>query len=97
EGFLACHYLQEAMDLSERLDTTSSTSNIQVEVVAHTRKEWDDRIKELAKEVPGAQDHRTSPFVWEGCPGKPIQFIGGYDNFRSFVRQKHKLGDKRNV
>ncbi|KAF9209483.1 hypothetical protein BGZ49_004074 [Haplosporangium sp. Z 27] len=97
EGFLACHYFQEAMNLAERLDTTSSQSNIQVEVVAHTRKEWQERLLELAKEVPGAQDHRTSPVIWEGCPGKQLKFIGGYENFRQHARQKHNLGDQRNV
>ncbi|KAF9353861.1 hypothetical protein BGX26_008387 [Mortierella sp. AD094] len=92
--------LQEAKaraNLAERLDTTSSQSNIQVEATAHTRKEWQERIQELAKEIPGAQDHRTSPVIWEGCPGKQIRFIGGYDNFRQHARQKHKVGDQRNV
>ncbi|KAI8605492.1 hypothetical protein EDD21DRAFT_363392 [Dissophora ornata] len=97
EGFLACHYFQEAMSLADRLDTTSSQSNVQVEITAHTRKEWQDRIQELNKGIPGAQDHRTSPVVWEGCPGKPIQFIGGYDNFRLHARKKHNVGDARNV
>ncbi|KAF9116930.1 hypothetical protein BGX27_008078 [Mortierella sp. AM989] len=85
------------MSLAERLDTTSSQSNIQVEVTAHTRKEWQERIQELIKEIPGAQDHRTSPVIWEGCPGKSLQFVGGYDNFRQYVRQKHKVGDRGNV
>ncbi|KAK3811782.1 MAG: hypothetical protein J3Q66DRAFT_348427 [Benniella sp.] len=91
EGFLSCHYLHEAMQLAERLDTTSSRSNIQVEITAHTRQEWKDRIQELTKSIPGAQDHRTSPVVWEGCPGKPIRFIGGYDNFRQHAEQKHNI------
>ncbi|KAI1316623.1 hypothetical protein EDD11_009658 [Mortierella claussenii] len=97
EGFLACHYFQEAMTLAERLDTTSSQSNIQVEITAHTRKDWQDRIRQLAGEIPGAQDHRTSPVVWEGCPGKPLRFIGGYDNFMHHVRKEHKMGEARNV
>ena len=37
------------MALAERLDTTSSRSSIQVEVMAHTRKDWQDRIIELSK------------------------------------------------
>ncbi|KAG0236028.1 hypothetical protein BGX31_004087 [Mortierella sp. GBA43] len=83
------------MQLADRLDTTSSRSNIQVEITAHTRKEWNERIQELAKVIPGAQDHRTSPVVWEGCPGKPIRFIGGYDNFRQLAKQKHNVKDAR--
>ncbi|KAG9321598.1 hypothetical protein KVV02_001742 [Mortierella alpina] len=97
EGFLACYYFQEAMNLAERLDTTSSKSNIQVEVTAHSRKEWQDRLQQLSKEIPGAQDHRTSPVIWEGCSGKPLQFIGGYDNFMHHARMKHNVGQQRNV
>jgi len=37
------------MALVERLDTTSSHSTVQVEVTAHTRKEWQDRVLELSK------------------------------------------------
>ncbi|KAF9581681.1 hypothetical protein BGW38_001217 [Lunasporangiospora selenospora] len=85
------------MDLADRLDTTSSTSNIQVEVTAHSRKDWSERVLRLVKEIPGAQDHRTSPVVWEGCSGKPLRFIGGYDNFVQFTREKHRVGEARNV
>ncbi|KAG0049110.1 hypothetical protein BGZ83_006028 [Gryganskiella cystojenkinii] len=85
------------MALAERLDTTTSRSSIQVEITAHTRKDWQDRILELAKEIPGAQDHRTSPVVWEGCTGKPLQFIGGFDNFQQHTREKHKIGETRAV
>ncbi|OAQ28118.1 hypothetical protein K457DRAFT_139002 [Linnemannia elongata AG-77] len=97
EGFLACSYFQQAMNVADRLDTTSSKSNIQVEVTAHSRKEWKDRVLRLAKEIPGAEDHRTSPVVWEGCPGKPVQFIGGFDNFIHHARKKHNVFNERNV
>ncbi|KAG0299155.1 hypothetical protein BGZ97_003852 [Linnemannia gamsii] len=85
------------MYVADRLDTTSTKSNIQVEVTAHSRKEWKDRVMHLAKEIPGAEDHRTSPVVWEGCPGKPIQFIGGFDNFMHHARKKHNVFNERNV
>ncbi|KAG0015457.1 hypothetical protein BGZ81_011661 [Podila clonocystis] len=97
EGFLACPYFQDAMSLADRLDTTSNQSKIQVEVTAHSRPEWRERIGELNKEIPGAQDHRTSPVVWEGCAGQPIRFIGGYDNFMQYTRKKHFVGESRNV
>ncbi|KAF9915063.1 hypothetical protein BX616_006976 [Lobosporangium transversale] len=89
--------MSEAMNLAERLDTTSSNSNIQVEITAHARKEWNSRLQQLVKEIPGAQDHRTSPLIWEGCPGKPLQFIGGFDNFMQHARKVHKVGEARNV
>lgn len=37
------------MNVADRLDTTSSKSNIQVEVTAHSRKDWKDRVLHLAK------------------------------------------------
>ncbi|KAF9302379.1 hypothetical protein BGZ74_005436 [Mortierella antarctica] len=49
------------------------------------------------EEIPGAQDHRTSPVVWEGCAGQPMRFIGGYDNFMQYARKKHFVGESRNV
>ncbi|KAG0223208.1 hypothetical protein BGW42_006023 [Actinomortierella wolfii] len=48
-------------------------------------------------EIPGAQDHKTSPFIWEGCSGKPLRFIGGYDNYLHHCRKNHstELNNKR--
>ncbi|KAF9158760.1 hypothetical protein DFQ26_007279 [Actinomortierella ambigua] len=89
EGFLACQYFQNAMELADKLNTTSTKSNIQVEVTAHSRAEWRERLESLNKEVPGSQDHKTSPFIWEGCSGKPLRFIGGYDNYLHHCWKNH--------
>jgi hypothetical protein len=44
----------------------------------------------MQKTIPGAENHRTSPFVWEERDGKPVKFIGGNDDFMDYLA-KNKL------
>lgn len=79
EGFDTCPYYQRAKKHGEALGR--STTNILVTSVGWKRSEWEGRKRELQGLIPGAGSHRTSPFVWKGCEGQELEFIGGYTDF----------------
>nr|CAG8462640.1 1227_t:CDS:2 [Entrophospora candida] len=55
------------------------------------RSFWKDRVKTLQSIIPNAQNHNTSPLVYEGCKSNDYKFIGGYSDFSKLVESRHKL------
>ncbi|CAG8578861.1 15030_t:CDS:2, partial [Acaulospora morrowiae] len=91
EGFFNCHYFNSAIDLGEKLKQPSLSSEpIVVNVSGHPKEKWSERVKYLQSKISNSSNHKTSPFVYEGCNEKDYKFIGGYSDFVSFVRAKHQ-------
>ncbi|KNC96541.1 uncharacterized protein SPPG_08129 [Spizellomyces punctatus DAOM BR117] len=86
EGFETCPYFQSAKRLGGRLAERTSGPSIDTKITSWTRQEWNDRKQVLRKTIPGAQNHFTSPFVWKGCDGQAIEFVGGFTDFEAKVR-----------
>ncbi|ORX94053.1 hypothetical protein K493DRAFT_408141 [Basidiobolus meristosporus CBS 931.73] len=86
EGFLECAYFHNAVELGDLVKKRAS--QVQVDVKATERAQWSERIQQLKKEIPGSQEHRTSPFIYEGC-STTLRFIGGYTDFFNLARERH--------
>ncbi|KAI9202177.1 uncharacterized protein BJ171DRAFT_601105 [Polychytrium aggregatum] len=84
EGFSTCRYFQKAAKMAQSL-ALSNPELYKVSVKGVPVGEWDERKLRLQKELPGAKDHTTSPFVWLGCPGAAIEFVGGADMLQDRV------------
>ncbi|KAK9765792.1 hypothetical protein K7432_005579 [Basidiobolus ranarum] len=93
EGFLDCAYFHNAVELGDKVSAhtkrTNSRDTVKMEVKVHPKSQWNDRIQQLKEKVPGSQEHRTSPFIYEGC-STTLKFIGGYTDFFKLVQERHK-------
>lgn len=97
EGLEGCPYYDRAVELAETL-SKKFHDRLVFESKSYDRQDWNERRIELQKVIkldffdiqliPGAQNHKTSPFVYEGCAYVRL-FIGGSDDF--FVHAKNKF------
>ncbi|KAJ3166733.1 hypothetical protein HDU88_003217 [Geranomyces variabilis] len=85
EGFSTCPYFQNAAALARSLPDHAVAK---ATVNAHSRAAWPARRDVLQSQIPGAASHRSSPFVWAGCDGEDVEFVGGYDQFSALVDAK---------
>ncbi|KAJ3314913.1 hypothetical protein HDU76_002326 [Blyttiomyces sp. JEL0837] len=92
-GFSTCPYFKNAVRVALSLHDRFPDMFVDPEIVGVTRDVWDVKKVELAKTIPGAENHRTSPFVWEGCKGKPIKFLGGNDDFVQAMKDRGLLNE----
>ncbi|CAG8450027.1 3697_t:CDS:2 [Acaulospora colombiana] len=91
EGFISCPYFNAATELGGKLkQPTSSTKPVVINVSGHLKEKWGERVKYLQSKIKNSDNHRTSPFVYEGCHEKDYKFIGGYTDFASFVRARYQ-------
>ncbi|CAO3618353.1 unnamed protein product [Cunninghamella blakesleeana] len=91
EGFLSCTYFHTATEAADRL--TTKYPNIKVDVSAYTKQQWPERSMELRKEF--ATQHRTSPFIYEGCHAGSQKVVGGYSDFAKIIKDNYKLNVPR--
>ncbi|TPX49562.1 hypothetical protein SeLEV6574_g01378 [Synchytrium endobioticum] len=86
-GWSGCPHFGAAKRLGERLER--EVANVKVHIIEVERPTWVESTRNRWKqEIPGAQNHNTSPFVWMGCDTKKATFIGGNDKLQSHVRVK---------
>ncbi|GAB5587547.1 hypothetical protein Unana1_02447 [Umbelopsis nana] len=88
EGFLSCAYFHAATDIGDRL--TDKMKDVKIDVNAYMKAQWNDRLNELKQELK-AGNHSTSPFIYEGCSGNDLKFVGGYSDFARLVRDRHRM------
>ncbi|CAO3611010.1 unnamed protein product [Cunninghamella echinulata] len=87
EGFLSCVYFQTATEAADRL--AAKYPNVKVDVSAYTKQQWPEQSMELRKEF--ATQHRTSPFIYQGCTADSQTVIGGYSDFAKIIKANYKL------
>ncbi|SAM04862.1 hypothetical protein [Absidia glauca] len=87
EGFLSCSYFHTATEAADRL--SAKHPNVKVDVSAYTRQQWPERSQELRKEFN--TQHRTSPFIYEGCSAGEQNVIGGYSDFATILKANYKM------
>ncbi|KAJ3191402.1 hypothetical protein HK101_007814 [Irineochytrium annulatum] len=90
EGFNTCPYFLNAVRVANML-ASNYPETISVVLNGVSRDEWLTRKVNLAKTIPGASRHTTSPFVFEGCASSvsSYNFIGGNDNFVAYVKETY--------
>ncbi|ORX51704.1 hypothetical protein DM01DRAFT_1408642 [Hesseltinella vesiculosa] len=91
EGFLSCSYFHTAAEAADRL--AAKHSNVKVEVSAFPKQKWPERSMELRKNF--STDHRTSPFIYEGCGSENQKVIGGYTDFARILKATYKMNVPR--
>ncbi|KAJ3214666.1 hypothetical protein HDU67_001372 [Dinochytrium kinnereticum] len=92
-GFTTCPYFQRSVAMAKRLYKAMPDKVAEPIVFGFSRDEWNERKLDLAKTVPGAGQHRTSPMVWEGCTPDVWAFVGGNDDFTDRLRITHQFSD----
>eukprot|EP00871_Galdieria_phlegrea_P001929 jgi/Galph1/2737/GphlegSOOS_G1427.1 len=86
EGFQGCGFFLNAACLAQKLEE-KYPGQVRVFVTMRSRESWPGALEERKKEVAGAEQHRTSPIVYEGCPsGKKnvppcLKLVGGFTEF----------------
>ncbi|GJD10829.1 hypothetical protein Gasu2_49980 [Galdieria sulphuraria] len=71
EGFQGCGFFRTAACLAQKLE----------------EQHQGEALEETKKHIPGAEEHRTSPIVYEGCPSEDrkaptcFKFVGGFTEF----------------
>lgn len=88
EGFLSCAYFHAATDVGDHL--SEKKDDVKIDVSAYVKAQWQDRLKQLQRELQ-AVNHATSPFIYEGCSGNDLKFVGGYGEFARLVRERHRI------
>ncbi|KAL1924905.1 uncharacterized protein VTP21DRAFT_4559 [Calcarisporiella thermophila] len=65
EGFLNCAYFHSAVQIADKVVDHQAKVNVR----AYKREEWRNRVQEIWKNIPEAQQqrHSTSPIIYEGC------------------------------
>ncbi|RKP16334.1 hypothetical protein ROZALSC1DRAFT_31689 [Rozella allomycis CSF55] len=53
--------------------------------------EWPERLKHLQQSYKHGKNHKTSPFILEGCDLKTAKFVGGYSEFKELVGTKYQV------
>ncbi|KAI8972024.1 hypothetical protein BDF20DRAFT_915762 [Mycotypha africana] len=89
EGFLTCSYFTNAVRVADML--TANYPHIKVDVSAYVKEQWKERAEELQQEF--ATDHKTSPFIYEGCSTENQTLIGGYTDFAKRVKETYRLNN----
>ncbi|KAI8074475.1 hypothetical protein BC940DRAFT_288331 [Gongronella butleri] len=87
EGFLSCSYFHTATEAADRL--AARYPNVKVDVSAFPKQKWPERSMELRKSFD--TDHRTSPFIYEGCASENQRVVGGYSEFARHIKANYKL------
>ncbi|ORZ22393.1 hypothetical protein BCR42DRAFT_487957 [Absidia repens] len=91
EGFLSCSYFHTATEAADRLSV--KYPNVKVDVSAYTKQQWPERSSELRKEFN--TQHRTSPFIYEGCSAGQQNVVGGYSEFAKLIKATYKVNVPR--
>ncbi|KAJ3109169.1 hypothetical protein HDU97_008568 [Phlyctochytrium planicorne] len=92
-GFTSCPYFQNSVRVVRDLRRTKPELVGDPDIMNLPRAEWDSRKLQLAETIPGAEKHRTSPMVWEGCSPDKWKFIGGNDDFVDLVAKRYHVRD----
>jgi hypothetical protein len=86
EGFQGCEFFRTAACLAQKLEEQHQ-GEVKVFVTMRSRESWPQALEERKKEIPGSEEHRTSPIVYEGCPSEDdktptcFKFVGGFTEF----------------
>ncbi|EME30754.1 uncharacterized protein Gasu_19930 [Galdieria sulphuraria] len=86
EGFQGCGFFRTAACLAQKLEEQHQ-GEVKVFVTMRSRESWPQALEETKKHIPGAEEHRTSPIVYEGCPSEDrkaptcFKFVGGFTEF----------------
>jgi hypothetical protein len=76
----------KAACLAQKLEEQHQ-GEVKVFVTMRSRESWPQALEERKKEIPGSEEHRTSPIVYEGCPSEDdktptcFKFVGGFTEF----------------
>ncbi|KAI8846223.1 hypothetical protein BC829DRAFT_398983 [Chytridium lagenaria] len=92
-GFTSCPYFQRSKSLANKLHQKLPEKIGEPVIVSYDRDVWDVKKLELAKVIHGAQNHHTSPLVWEGCTPDQWAYIGGNDDFTDNAWSRFKITD----
>jgi hypothetical protein len=64
EGFQGCGFFRTAACLAQKLEEQHQ-GEVKVFVTMRSRESWPQALEERKKEIPGSEEHRTSPIVYE--------------------------------